>query len=89
MLGIRTPYPHEFTVEAVKLVTERGLPRIQVARDLGLDVGTLRRWCPTRCAYGANNPSKVFHSCAVRQESSCSIPPNISRRWVRFPQVAV
>ncbi len=38
------PYAREFKIEAVKLVTERGLPRTQVARDLGVDVTTLRRW---------------------------------------------
>ncbi len=40
----RKPYTREFKIEAVKLATEGGLPRKQVARDLGLDVGTLRRW---------------------------------------------
>ncbi len=40
----RKPYAREFKIEAVKLVTERGLPRTQVARDLGLDSSTLRRW---------------------------------------------
>ncbi|MDP9312152.1 MAG: transposase [Chloroflexota bacterium] len=40
----RKPYAREFKIEAVKLVTERGLPRKQVARDLGLDTSTLRRW---------------------------------------------
>jgi len=40
----RKPYAREFKIETVKLVTERGLPRTQVARDLGLDPSTLRRW---------------------------------------------
>ena len=43
-MSTRKPYAREFKIEAVRLVTERGLPRKQVARDLGLDVGTLRRW---------------------------------------------
>ncbi len=43
-MSARTRSAREFKLEAVKLVTERGLPRTQVARDLGLDVGTLRRW---------------------------------------------
>ncbi len=38
------PYARAFTIEAVTLVTERGLPRKQGARALGLAVGTLRRW---------------------------------------------
>jgi len=40
----RKPYARDFKVEAVKLVTEQGLPRKQVARDLGVDLTTLRRW---------------------------------------------
>ncbi len=40
----RKVYAREFKIEAVKLVTERGLSQKQVARDLGVDVTTLRRW---------------------------------------------
>ena len=43
-MSIRKPYARECKIEAVKLVTERGLSRTQVAQDLGLDIGTLRRW---------------------------------------------
>ena len=43
-MATRKPYAREFKLETVKLVTERGMSRMQVARDLGLDVGTLRRW---------------------------------------------
>lgn len=43
-MGTRTPYPDEFKQEAIKLVTEQGLRRSQVARDLGIDPQTLRRW---------------------------------------------
>ncbi len=43
-MSTRKAYAREFKIEAVKLVTERGLPRKQVARDLGVDIGTLRRW---------------------------------------------
>jgi transposase len=40
----RKPYPDEFKQEAVRLLKERQLPRSQVARDLGIDPETLRRW---------------------------------------------
>ena len=43
-MGTRTPYSDECTQEAIKLVTEPGLQRSQVARDLGIDPQTLRRW---------------------------------------------
>jgi len=40
----RKPYPDEFKQEAVRLLKEQRLPRSQVARDLGVDPETLRRW---------------------------------------------
>jgi transposase len=40
----RKPYPAEFKQEAVRLLKEQRLPRSQVARDLGIDPETLRRW---------------------------------------------
>jgi transposase len=40
----RKPYPDEFKQEAVRLLREQRLPRSQVARDLGVDPETLRRW---------------------------------------------
>lgn len=48
----RKPYAHEFKIEAVKLVTEGGLSRTKVARDLGLDITTLRRWIKEFAADG-------------------------------------
>lgn len=43
-MNARKPYPPDFRQEAVKLVTEQGMERRQVARDLGIDPETLRRW---------------------------------------------
>jgi transposase len=40
----RKPYPDEFKQEAVRLLREQRLSRSQVARDLGIDPETLRRW---------------------------------------------
>jgi transposase len=51
-MSARTRYTREFKLEAVKLVTERGLSQTQVARDLGLDVTTLRRWIKECAADG-------------------------------------
>jgi transposase len=44
MMGTRKTYSDEFRQGAVKLVTEQHLQRSQVARDLGIDPQTLRRW---------------------------------------------
>ncbi len=38
------PYDPEFRAHAVELVRTRGLPRAQVARDLGVNPETLRLW---------------------------------------------
>lgn len=43
-MGTRRTYTGEFKQEAIKLATEHGLTRKQVARDLGIDPQTLRSW---------------------------------------------
>ncbi len=43
-MATRTRYSREFKIETVKLVTERGMSRTHVARDMGLDVQTVRKW---------------------------------------------
>lgn len=40
----RKRYSREFKLEAVKLVTERGVTLAQAARDLGVHVNVLRAW---------------------------------------------
>ena len=42
-MGRRT-FTREFKLEAVKLVTERGVTKSQAARDLGIHVNVLRKW---------------------------------------------
>jgi transposase len=42
-MGRRT-FTREFKLEAVKLVTERGISKSQAARDLGIHVNLLRNW---------------------------------------------
>ncbi len=43
-MATRKLYSREFKLETVKLVTERGMSRTQVARDMGIDVQTVRKW---------------------------------------------
>jgi len=43
----RKTYTHDFKLDAVRLVTERGLSRARVARDLGIGAQTLRNWLST------------------------------------------
>jgi transposase-like protein len=37
-------YDHAFKLEAIKLVTERGMSKARVARDLGISSQTLTPW---------------------------------------------
>ncbi len=43
-MATRKLYSREFKLETVKLVTERGMSRTQVARDMGIAVQTVRKW---------------------------------------------
>ena len=43
-MATRKTYTLDFKLDAVKLVTERGLSRARVARDLGIGAQTLRNW---------------------------------------------
>lgn len=43
-MATRKVYTHDFKLDAVKLVTERGMSRSRVARDLGIGTQTLRNW---------------------------------------------
>ena len=52
----RKTYSREFKIEAVKLVTDHSMTRKQVARDLGLDIGTLRNWIKQF----TDDPEKAF-----------------------------
>jgi len=40
----RRSFPREFKLEAVRLVSERGLSVSQAARDLGIHENVLRKW---------------------------------------------
>ncbi len=40
----KPPYPVEFRAEAVRLARSRQAPLVEVARDLGVNVETLRSW---------------------------------------------
>jgi transposase len=41
----RRRFDEDFKQGAVRLVTETGKPIAQVARDLGINEGTLGNWC--------------------------------------------
>lgn len=43
-MGSRRRYTLEYKLEAVKLVTEKGLTYRQVADDLGIEISNIQRW---------------------------------------------
>lgn len=43
-MGTRRTFSREFKLEAVRLVSERGVAVAQAARDLGLHENVLRKW---------------------------------------------
>ncbi len=81
MKGSRKPYPDEFKQEAVRLLREQRLPRSQVARDLGVEKETLRRWARELVSDSADSKPAPFPrplaqlnslGCAVKT-SSCDL----------------
>ena len=76
----RQPYPDEFKQEAARLLKEQHLPRSQVARDLGIDPKTLRRW-----ARDLSPDSTATHSTSARRVSAAELAQlrreNEQPRW--------
>ena len=63
-MGTRRQFSREFKVEAVKLVTQRGVAVAQAARDLDVVESVLRRWMRelvqgTREAFPGNGVMKA------------------------------
>jgi transposase len=52
----RRKFTREFKLEAVKLVTERGVAYVQVSRDLGVHQTVLRNWVKAF----AEDPAQAF-----------------------------
>ena len=55
----RKTYSRDFKLDAVKLVTEQGVSRKQAARDLGVDVATLRSWI-NALSEAPDDPKRAF-----------------------------
>ena len=50
----RKRYTKQFKEEAIRLVNQEGVSLTQVARDLGINAGMLRRWRDDRKTRGSN-----------------------------------
>jgi len=68
-MGTRRQFSREFKVEAVKLVTERGVAVAQAARDLGVVESVLRRWMREL----AQDPREAFPGKGVMKPEQAEI----------------
>jgi len=55
-------FDEDFKQGAVRLVTETGKPIAQVARDLGINEGTLGNWCAKQRKAGENGQVPLSES---------------------------
>ena len=55
MAGTRRKFDEDFKAGAVRIVRETGKPIAQVARELGINEGTLGNWCARERARGGGN----------------------------------
>lgn len=68
-MGSRRQFSREFKVEAVKLVTERGVSVRQTARDLDIGETVLRRWMREL----AGDPQQAFPGQGVLKPEQAEI----------------
>jgi transposase len=55
-------YDEDFKEGAVQLVMQTGKPIAQVARELGINEGTLGNWCAKRRGAGENGQAQLSES---------------------------
>jgi transposase len=55
-------FDEDFKLGAVQLVTQTGKPIAQVARELGINEGTLGNWCAKHHRAGANGQAELSES---------------------------
>ena len=82
MAEIRRKFDQDFREGAVRLVRETGKPIAQVARDLGINLGTLENWVAKdrRGMIGAEAPH-LGHRPTLLSSESATIER--ARRWPR------
>src|SRR4051794_18863539 len=62
MARTRRKFDEDFKAGAVRIVRETGKPIAQVARELGINEGTLGNWCAKQRRAGENGPKELSES---------------------------
>src|SRR3954468_16244362 len=95
MARTRRKFDEDFKAGAVRIVRETGKPIAQVARELGINEGTLGNWCARERARGAGNGvlsederaelerlrRENAELAMQREVSSARRPSGSARRW--------
>jgi transposase len=68
-MGTRRVFTREFKLEAVKLVSERGVRVAQAARDLGIGENVLSRWVRE----AASGKGSAFPGCGVMKAEDAEL----------------
>ena len=83
MAGTRRKFDEDFKAGAVRIVRETGKPIAQVARELGINEGTLGNWCAReRRARGAGWTSPGGDRMATAPPPS-TLPSDQGPAWRR------
>jgi transposase len=89
MAEARRKFDEDFKQGAVRLVRETGKPIVQVARELGINEGTLGNWCAQdrrRHGEGALSGSEREELRRLRKENAelrmrCDVLKRSAARW--------
>ncbi|MPZ63715.1 MAG: transposase [Propionibacteriales bacterium] len=92
MTETRRKFDQDFKEGAVRLVRETGKPIAQVARDLGINEGTLANWCAkdrrARESSGALSEDERAELVRLRKENAelrmrCDVLKRSAALWVQ------
>ena len=82
----RREYSAEFRADAVRMVTELGKPRSQVARELELNVSTLGRWVATEIGTLGTGRGSARRAPSPEDNLRGQLPPDIPGGGGRLPE---
>ncbi len=78
-MASRRKFSDEYKREAVRLATEPGVTKSQVAGELGINANLLGRWCGKRCLFCLSAVPKTRLEIPIRHERSASVSRNLKK----------